>query len=357
MVAVASGPTETTDARLTTLGGPSSPLTVGRPAHGSPTTLRPASFTGLIHYGFEPTRLCRWRHGFRSNYLYGPERRSDGSLERYKARLVCDGRSQQVGIDCGETFSPVVKPATIRTVLSIALSNSWSVHQLDVTNAFLHGTLNETVYMHQPMGFRHKDFPDYVCRLKKSLYGLKQAPRAWYQRFTDYVRTIGFTQSRCDASLFILNSAGHIAYLLLYVDDILLVTSSSSLRQHLMDLLFKEFAMKDLGNLSLFLGIHVTRKGDTMFLSQQSYAADIIERAGMSSCKPAATPVDTNSKLGADSGTAFDNPTLYRSLAGALQYLTFTRPDISYAVQQVCMFMHSPKMDHWNALKRIIRLP
>ncbi|MCI16452.1 copia protein, partial [Trifolium medium] len=103
--------------------------------------------------------------------------------------------SQKAGVDCDETFSPVVKPATIRPVLSIALSKSWLIHQLDVQNAFLHGNLHETVYMHQPMGFRDPSHPDYVCLLKKSLYGLKQAPRAWYQRFAEFVSTIGFHHS------------------------------------------------------------------------------------------------------------------------------------------------------------------
>ncbi|KAJ9555239.1 hypothetical protein OSB04_009853 [Centaurea solstitialis] len=291
----------------------------------------------------------------RSMWLYKHKYMSDGSLERYKARLVCDGRSQQVGIDCGETFSPVVKPATIRTVLSITLSNQWSVHQLDVTNAFLHGNLNETVYMHQPMGFRNKKFPDHVCLLKKSLYGLKQAPRAWYQRFTDYVLLLGFRHSRCDASLFTFHQGNDTAFLLLYVDDILLVTSSGILRQRLMTSLAQEFAMKDLGPLSYFLGISVSRTSRGMFLSQQSYANDIIARAGMQSCNPVTTPVDTSTKLSATTSDLFHDPTLYRSLAGALQYLTFTRPNITYAVQQICMHMHSPRTDHWNALKRIIR--
>ncbi|XP_021979220.1 uncharacterized mitochondrial protein AtMg00810-like [Helianthus annuus] len=113
--------------------------------------------------------------------------------------------------------------------------------------------------------------------------------------------------------------------------------------------------MKDLGPLSHFLGLHVNRQGNKMFLSQQAYTKEIIDRAGMSSCKPAATPVDTKPKLGLTSGHDYEDPKLYRSLAGALQYLTFTRPDICYAVQQVCMYMHAPKVDHWNALKRIIR--
>ncbi|XP_022040322.1 uncharacterized mitochondrial protein AtMg00810-like [Helianthus annuus] len=116
-----------------------------------------------------------------------------------------------------------------------------------------------------------------------------------------------------------------------------------------------EFAMKDLGPLSYFLGIQVTRNGNNMFLSQQAYVRDIIHRASMDSCKPVATPVDTQAKLSVDSSPLHDDPTTYRSLAGALQYLTFTRPDIWYAVQQICMHMHSPRADHWSALKRIIR--
>lgn len=112
-----------------------------------------------------------------------------------------------------------------------------------------------------------------------------------------------------------------------------------------------EFAMKNLGSLNCFLGVSVTRDKQNMFLSQQMYANKIIQRAGMQACKP----VDTAAKLSVNSGTDFDNSTLYRSPAGALQYLTFTRPDISYAVQQICLHMHAPKTDHWHALKRIVR--
>jgi hypothetical protein len=209
--------------------------------------------------------------------------------------------------------------------------------------------------MNQPPGFRDLQHPDYVCLLKKSLYGLKQAPRAWYQRFTDFVATLGFSHSVCDHSLFIYRRGDDTAYILLYVDDIILTASSDTLRQSIMSKLNSEFAMKDLGPLSYFLGISVTRHSGGMFLSQSKYAEEIIEKAAMSSCKPVSTPVDTKAKLSGTSGNPYHDPSEYRSLAGALQYLTFTRPDISYAVQQVCLFMHDPKTQHMTALKRIIR--
>ena len=185
-------------------------------------------------------------------WIFRHKKKSNGCFERYKARLVGDGRSQIAGVDCDETFSPVVKPATIRTVLTIALSKSWPIHQLDVQNAFLHGDLHETVYMHQPLGFRDPQHPDYVCRLQKSLYGLKQAPHAWYQRFADYVSTIGFRHSTSDHSLFIYQRGSDMAYILLYVDDIILISSSHDLRKSIMALLASEFAIS--GTVELLSG-------------------------------------------------------------------------------------------------------
>ncbi|GKE34410.1 ribonuclease H-like domain-containing protein [Tanacetum coccineum] len=127
-----------------------------------------------------------------SMWLFKHKFNVDGSLSRYKARIVENGRNQQQGIDCDETFSPVVKPATIRTVLSLAVSPNQPIHQLDVKNAFLHGHLSETIYMHQPPGFVDPNKPDYVCHLQRSLYGLKQALRAWFQRFASYAKRVGF---------------------------------------------------------------------------------------------------------------------------------------------------------------------
>ncbi|XP_071705244.1 uncharacterized mitochondrial protein AtMg00810-like [Rutidosis leptorrhynchoides] len=174
-------------------------------------------------------------------------------------------------------------------------------------------------------------------------------------RFADFASTIGFTHSRCDHSLFIFHQGHDMAYLLLYVDDIVLVTSSEKLRQRIMTMFSHEFAMKDLGPLHSFLGISVTRSAEGLFLNQHAYTKEIIMRAGLSNCNAATTPVDTCGKTSSKSGKSYSNPTKYRSLAGALQYLTFTRPDISYAVQQVCLHMHDPKDIHMLALNRIVR--
>ncbi|KAI3750451.1 hypothetical protein L2E82_21088 [Cichorium intybus] len=208
--------------------------------------------------------------------------------------------------------------------------------------------------MHQPPGFRDPSVPDHVCLLKRSLYGLKQAPRAWYHRFAQFITRYGFSHSRSDSSLFIYRQGAHTAYLLLYVDDIVLTASSLSLLRQVIAILRSEFAMTDLGSLNYFLGIAVTRDRQGMFLSQQKYAIEILERATMLNCKPARTPADTSAKFDG-TGPPVADPTLYRSLAGALQYLTFTRPDISYAVQQVCLYMHDPREPHFTALKRILR--
>jgi hypothetical protein len=237
----------------------------------------------------------------------------DGSLERYKARYVLRGFTQRPGVDYNETFSLMVKPATVRTVLALALSRDWSVHQLDVTNAFLHDTLTETVYCTQPVGFVVPAYPDMVCKLNKSLYGLKQAPRAWYSRFATFLCSQGFVEAKSDTSLFILCRGPDTAYLLLYVDDIVLTASSPGLLRHIISCLQQEFAMKDLGALHHFLGFTVERRPQGMFLHQRQYTVDLLEHAGMAECKPFVTPVYTQGKV-----SAAGSPSLIRPATAAL---------------------------------------
>jgi hypothetical protein len=224
-----------------------------------------------------------------------------------------------------------------------------------VKNAFLHGTLTETVYCCQHTGFTDPAHPDLVCHLRKFLYGLKQAPRAWYSRFANYLTTLGFIEAKSDTSLFIFRRGSGTVYLLLYVDDIILTASSTELLYHTISALQREFTMKDLGPLHHFLGITVERRPNGLFLHQRTYMLDIIKRAVMVDCNPCTTPVDLQAKLADDSGTPVANASQFQSIAGALQYLTFTRPDIAYAVQQICLHMHDSREPHLTAMKRILR--
>ncbi|XP_071739405.1 uncharacterized mitochondrial protein AtMg00810-like [Rutidosis leptorrhynchoides] len=167
------------------------------------------------------------------------------------------------------------------------------------------------------------------------------------------IRMLCSEQSRCDTSSFIYRQGTDTAYLLLYVDDIILTASSTNFLQRVIASLHQEFSMTDLGPLNYFLGISVTRTSSGMFLSHKKYATEILERADMTGCHPSRTPIETSSKFNT-SGPPVANLILYRSLVGALQYLTFTRPDITYAVQQICLFMHDPREQHFSALKRIL---
>ncbi|GJU67587.1 ribonuclease H-like domain-containing protein [Tanacetum coccineum] len=229
-----------------------------------------------------------WQHAMLDEY--NALISNDGSLSRYKACLVANDHSQQQGIDCDETFSPVFKPATIRTVLSLAISRHWPIHQLDVKNAFLHGHLTETVYIHQPPGFIDPAHP---------------------------------------------NHGTSIAYLLIYVDDIILTASSTELLQQVSASLHSEFSMTDLGPLKYFLGISTQRTSSVLFLSQSTYASEVLERVGMLNCNASSTPVATESKFGPD-GDPVSDPTLYRSLSGTLDhglqlYTSLTSQLIAYS--------------------------
>ena len=222
---------------------------------------------------------------------------------------------------------------------------------------FLHGILEEEVYMLQPPGYVDTTKPNWVCKLDKALYGLKQAPRAWYARLCAKLASLGFLPSKGDTSLFFYRKGQHTIFLLVYVDAIIVASSSTEATNALLKDLEKDFALKDLGDLHYFLGIEVKRSKEGLTLSQEQDAKDVVYRAGMENCKAVATPLASSEKLSITDGSKLnsDDATKYRSVIGALQYLTLTRPDISFSVNKVCQFLHAPTTVHWSAVKRILR--
>jgi hypothetical protein len=243
---------------------------------------------------------------------------------------------------------------TIHTVLHLAASRSWPVHQLDVKNAFLHDLLAERVCCLQLADFINETHLDHVCLLSKSLYGLKQAPQACYQWFTDEIQSIGFKPASSDTLLFIHKHGNDVAYLLLYVNNIVLTTSSPSLLQHVIGQLSSPFAIKDLGPLHFFFDIHVQCTESAFFLHQAKYAEDNLDRAGMINYKPLPTPVDTNPKALATAGAPTMDASFYRNIIDALQYLTLTCLNLTYAMHQVCLHMHCVHDTHWALIKCIL---
>jgi hypothetical protein len=260
---------------------------------------------------------------------------------------------QMCGIDYEDTFSSIVKMAMIRIILSIAVSRKWCLRQLDMQNTFLHRVLEEDVFMKQPPCYVDSNFPQHVCKLGKALYGLKQAPRAWYSKLSVKLVRLGFKISKADTSLFIYNKSGVTIFLLVYVDDIIITSSSQVVVMALLGDMGSNFALKDLGDLHYFLGIQVTRRPDGLCLSQEKYAMEVLQKAGMHKCKS----VSTVEKLviGTRNTLTDEEATRYRSIIRGLQYVTLTRPDISFAFNRVCQFLHTPTDFHMVAVKRILR--
>ncbi|KAH9292456.1 hypothetical protein KI387_042361 [Taxus chinensis] len=297
--------------------------------------------------------LPKGRKLVRCKWVYKTKYAADGSVEKYKARLVAKGYSQVEGVDYYETFAPDTKMDSVHLVLSLAASHQWSVHQMDVKSAFLHGDLHEEIYMEQPQGFVHDS--SLVCRLRRSLYGLKQAPRAWYEKMDAFLLSIGFHRCKTDHTVYVLKTDDDLLLLVLYVDDLLITSSSNSLTQDIKRKLKAEFDMTDMGLLHYFLGLHVHQSAEGISICQKKYATDLLQRFHMANCKPSPTPYQSGIELTAACKSNLVDATLYRQLVGSLLYLTHTRPDITFAVNLVSRFSHEPHESHWQAAKRILR--
>ena len=208
---------------------------------------------------------------------------------------------------------------------------------------------------HQPHGFIDADKPHYICKLHQSLYGLKQAPRAWYQTLSRGLHSLGFTQSKADPSLFIYQHGCNIAYCLVYVDDLILAGNNSTKLDNIIQSLGHQFNLKDLGHLHYFLGVEVIPTSTGLFLSQHSYIRDLLSRYKLDGAKPTHTPLSTFETLQLYDGSVATDSIIFRSVIGALQYLSLTRPDISFHVNRLAQFMHKLIHSHWSAVKRLLR--
>ncbi|KAL4279271.1 hypothetical protein GQ457_03G009530 [Hibiscus cannabinus] len=259
---------------------------------------------------------CKW--------VYKTKLKSDGSLERYKARLMAKGYSQQPGVDFLNTFSLVAKITTIKTLMVVVAAKDWKLQQLEINNAFLHGFLQEEVYMQLPPGFASPQ-SDLVCRHNKSLYGLKQASRQWNERLTNALIEQGFKQANFDTSLFIKGQNSDFIALVVYFDDIVLAR------------------------------LEVARSTKGINLCQRKYTLELLEEDGFLDSKPVSTPMVAANKMSRAEGTLLTDITSYRRLIGRLLYLTNTRPYIAFVVQQLSQYVAAPTDVHMSAAHRILR--
>ena len=276
-----------------------------------------------------------------------------GEVDRYKARLVAKGYSQTYGIDYDETFAPMVKMGTIRTLISYTVNFGWPLHQMDVKNAFLHGDLQE-VYMEIPPGFVNSQTTGKVCRLKKSLYGLKQSPWAWFDRFRRVVCGMGYTECNGDHIVFYKHMGTFITIKVVCVDDIVITGDDVEEIKCLKENLGKAFEVKDLGRLRYFLGIKIARSPKGIVLSQRKYGLDLLTETGMLGCQPCSNPIDKNHQISVECGDSVNKET-YQKLVGRLIYLCHTRPDISYVVSVVSRHIHDPRRGHIEVVHWILR--
>ncbi|GJW35831.1 retrovirus-related pol polyprotein from transposon TNT 1-94 [Tanacetum coccineum] len=322
-------------------------------------------------------------------WLWKNKHDEENTVIRNKARLVAKGYAQKEGIDFEESFAPVARLEAVWLFVAYAAHKSFPVYQMDVKTTFLYGPLKEEVYVHlkisraqtkqikylyakenniqrkdkdqaqkceinQPDGFVDPNHPDQVYRLKKALYGLKQAPRAWYDELSNFLVYKGFSKGFIDLTLFITKHGEDILLVKIYVDDIIFGSTNPKLSKRFKKLMHNKFEMSMMGELKFFLGIQIHQSSLGIFINQAKYAQEILIKHGMTSCDNIGTPMATK-HLDADlSGTPVDQ-TKYRSMVGALMYLTASRPDIVHATCYCARYQAKPTEKHDTVVKRIFR--
>lgn len=288
---------------------------------------------------------CKW--------VYKVKHDASGNFDRFKARLVARGFSQKEGLDFSDTFSPVVRHSTMRILFSLAHHYDMSMEHIDVTTAFLHGDLNEIIYMEQPPGFGSDESK--VCFLSKCIYGLKQASRMWNLKVHQQLTKNGYVQNKCEPCVYVRRNFKDLTIIALYVDDFYILSTCDT--DNLCKLLENSFSIKHLGPLKSCLGMRLSRDKNVLKLDQTEYVKRLLKRFNMLECKTVSTPMVSNNKLfKSESESLDDNFYQYRQLVGCLMYLSVcTRPDITFSCSQLSQYLTNFDKSHWVAAKRVLR--
>ncbi|GJV42304.1 putative ribonuclease H-like domain-containing protein [Tanacetum coccineum] len=290
-----------------------------------------------------------------TKWVFRNKRDERSIVVKNKARLIAQGFRQEEGIDYDEVFAPIARIEAIKLFLAFASFMGFLVYQMDVKSAFLYGTIEEEVYVHQSPGFVDPAYPNKVYKVIKALYGLHQALRAWYETLSSFLLENGFRRGTIDKTLFIKKNKSDIMLVKVYVDDIIFGSTTQSMCTEFEDCMHKRFHMSSMGELTFFWVLQVKQQPNGIFISQDKYVADILKKFDFCSIKIATTPIESNKPLVKDEDGVDVDVHVYRSMIGSLMYLTASRPDIMFAVCACARFQATPKPSHLNAVKRIFR--
>ncbi|UYV62579.1 hypothetical protein LAZ67_2001174 [Cordylochernes scorpioides] len=318
-------------------------------SHGN---LLPSSYEEAINHPDSPLwqqAMNKEIHSLQNHHVWD-------LTELPEARLVALGCSQEYGTDYTETFSPVMKTDSFRTLLAYATMAGYEFHHFDVETAFLYGKLSETIYMTQPPGYQDDKKKTSVCILNQALYGLKQSGRVWYETFTEYLFEIGLTQLKSDKCVFTFRNGNSHLLLGLHVDDMIIINSNSEILHDLIQKIRLHFKIKESLTTCNILDIEIIKEDVRLILKQENYINKILQKYNMQDCKHISTPLDPNTNLDNFNSSKEVNKTQYQELIGCLLYLsTKSRPDIAFAVTLLSRYNQNPREMHMDAAKRILR--
>ena len=305
---------------------------------------------------WELTELSKGQKTISVKWVYKTKLKENGKVDKYKVRLVAKGYKQEFGVDYKEDFAPIARHDTIRLVIALAAQNSWPIFQLDVKSAFLHGDLNEQIFIDQPLGYVKVGNEHKVYKLKKALYGLKQAPRAWHSQIDAYFLKEDFKKCPYEHTLLVkIGDRGKRYIVCLYVDDLIYSGNDSAMFEKFKKSMMVDFDMFDIGMMPYFLGIEVEQFVVGIFISQKKYVQDILNIFKMENCNSVGSPMEIGLKLVKVFEEKKVDNTLYKQVVGSLMYLKITRPDIMHVVSLISRYMECPGEMHLLAAKRIFQ--